>query len=370
MQAHSSLSDALANNSLTLTEMEQRVIQAIERCVRWLVPFAAWRMPDSDQVSFVAAPSLISGSAPSPQADAFFICPFARPIAEACRIPFEIGADEVLDMQMPSRDLPSILSESTDKADYTARLSDLVVRLKARGHAKTVISTVMTVETPAPDPASHIAATANRLFANGKGLFCNCWYHPRLGLWMGATPELLISLRSHGLRSIALAGTTPIGSEWDEKNRAEHQFVVDYIAGALALEGISPFISSTYDVQFGQLKHLRTDFDAFLPDNVDLAALIDALNPTPALCGYPKEQALSDIDAIETHRRQCYGGLVGVARGTDIDAFVNIRCAQFGPGQCKYYSGGGITADSVPEAEWAEAQAKRQQLINFFNQDN
>lgn len=331
------------------------------------MPFAAWRMPDAEAVRFCAAPSLMANPDAKP-ADGFFICPFARPFSEACRVPFEIDAAEVLNMDLPDRPLPILLSESTDKAEYLTRLSSLISGLKARGNTKTVISTVKTEELPTEDCAKHVAMMAKHLFANGKGLFCNCWYHPRLGLWMGATPELLLSVRGRELRSVALAGTTPVGREWDEKNKTEQRFVVDYIAGALTANNITPEISPTYEITFGQLKHLRTDFAASLPDSADVESIIDSLNPTPALCGYPKEQALSDIMAIESHQRLCYGGLVGVARADELNAYVNIRCAQIGAGQCKYFAGGGITTDSRPDAEWAEVQAKRQQLINFLNQ--
>lgn len=334
------------------------------------MPFAAWRMPDAEEVSFCASPSLMTNPDSHIGADGFFICPFARPFAEAVNIPFEIGVADILNMDAPNRHLPTLPCESTDKAEYLNRLSALISNLKARGNAKTVISTVKTEDIRSTDPASRIAMMAKHLFDNGKGLFCNCWYHPRLGLWMGATPELLLSIHGRELKTVALAGTTAIGSEWDEKNKAEQQFVVDYIADALVANNANPQISPTYEAAFGQLKHLRTDFSVSLPDCAAIEAIIDSLNPTPALCGYPKEQALSDIAAIESHRRQCYGGVVGVARGADLDAFVNIRCAQIGAGQCKFYTGGGITADSVPESEWAEAQAKRRQLINFFNQEN
>ncbi len=334
------------------------------------MPFAAWRMPDADEVSFCAAPSLMSAPDSAAASDGFFICPFGRPFAEACRIPFEIDVAEVLSMDAPQRPLPKLPHESTGKDEYITRLSSLITNLKARGNAKTVISTVKTEEMPSGDTAGHIAMMAKHLFANGKGLFCNCWYHPRLGLWMGASPELLVSIRGRRLKSVALAGTTAIDSEWDDKNKAEQQFVVDYIADVLAANNAVTEVSPTYEAPFGRLKHLRTDFAASLPDGADIEAIIDGLNPTPALCGYPKGQALNDIALIESHQRECYGGLVGVACGDAFDAFVNIRCARLGDGQCKYFSGGGITADSVPETEWAEAQAKRQQLINFFNQEN
>lgn len=345
--------------------MDEKVFQSIERCVRWLMPFAAWRMPDAESVSFCAAPSLMADPNRKADGKGFFISQFAHPFAEASWIPFEIGADEVLSMENPTQSLPQLPSESTNKSDYISRLASLIGRLKDRGYAKTVISTVTTTNIPQTRPVD----IAKHLFDNAKGLFCNCWYHPRLGLWMGATPELLLSVRGDKLRSVALAGTTAVGHDWDVKNKAEHQFVVDYIADALAMHSANVSISSTYDVNFGQLKHLRTDFNADLTPNTDVADLIDALNPTPALCGYPKQQALSDIAEIESHQRKCYGGLVGVANDTSLDAFVNIRCVCLGAGQCKSYSGGGITADSEPEAEWAEAQAKRLQLMHFLNLD-
>jgi menaquinone-specific isochorismate synthase len=95
--------------------------------------------------------------------------------------------------------------------------------------------------------------------------------------------------------------------------------------------------------------------------------LVDALCPTPALGGYPRDAALRLIAEVEGIERGPYGGAVGWvdADGNGTWA-VAIRCALLSDDRmtARLFAGGGIVADSEPSAELAETQAKMQAMLS------
>lgn len=350
--------------------------RALEVCLRCAIPFAMYKLPGKKRTIFYAAPSLRTREGRQASASAlrdaggFFITRFAEPLTDEnihC-IPCECTAERLLnakstelmpiDCQYPEN------QEATDREEYTTRIATVVERLKQRGTAKTVMSAIGFY--PAPENA--VAAIRN-LFDNSPNDFCNCYFHPHVGFWMGASPELLLHFNAEkrSFSTMALAGTTPADTDWDDKNKRENEIVSDYIARQLAQADVATFKQSQVEeVEYGPIKHLRVRFRGTLNDNSP-QNLLNLLNPTPALNGYPRETALKDIDALEPHSRFCYGGLVGFRHRHDTYAFVNIRCAQFTPERLCIYSGGGIMPDSDPAAEWNEMIAKRTTLYNRIN---
>jgi menaquinone-specific isochorismate synthase len=95
--------------------------------------------------------------------------------------------------------------------------------------------------------------------------------------------------------------------------------------------------------------------------------LVRALSPTPALGGFPRDEALQLIAAAEGFPRGRYGGAVGwVDANGDGTWAVAIRCAEFSDDRrtARLVAGGGIVADSEPLAELAETQAKLQAMLS------
>jgi isochorismate synthase EntC len=99
----------------------------------------------------------------------------------------------------------------------------------------------------------------------------------------------------------------------------------------------------------------------------DVVTLARALSPTPALGGHPQDKAIELIERVEGFRRGHYGGAVGWvdSRGNGTWA-VAIRCAEFSPDRrsARLFAGGGIVADSDPNHELAETQAKFQAMLS------
>lgn len=197
------------------------------------------------------------------------------------------------------------------------------------------------------------------------------WYHPKVGLWMGATPERLVSLENNKFKTMALAGTQPYieneDPEWGEKERQEHQYVIDYIVSQIKdpTNGIilkNFHVSETYSSKAGALLHLKADIEGEIGD-FNLKNLLKTLHPTPAVCGLPKEKAKKFILDNESYDRSFYTGFLGeINVGDKTELFVNLRCAEFTQEQVLIYVGGGVTLESNPEKEWMETVAKAETM--------
>ena len=194
--------------------------------------------------------------------------------------------------------------------------------------------------------------------------FCYLWYHPEAGLWLGASPELLLSVQDNFLRTYALAGTLPniddSEPDWGIKEREEQEYVTNYILNKLSGMSISTKTDSVQSVRAGGLWHLKSEITAWL-NNHPLKNIVHTLHPTPAVCGLPKEEALKFIAENEAFARQFYTGFLGelnMHKKGNCSLFVNLRCMKWSDHKATVYVGGGITDRSIPEDEWMETQQK------------
>jgi menaquinone-specific isochorismate synthase len=204
------------------------------------------------------------------------------------------------------------------------------------------------------------------------------------GSFFGASPELLVARHGSRVSSHPLAGTVPRGetarSDADAqrglagsaKNRAEHRFVVEDIAAALkpfCAELVVPPEPSV--VAFRSVAHLGTRIEGQLngaggevgagPPPTGVLELLRQLHPTPAVGGTPRDEALAFIAAHEAGERGHWAGPVGwVGADGDGEWMIGIRSAELDPEEAtlRLRAGGGIVADSDPEAEAAEADVK------------
>ncbi|WP_274476201.1 chorismate-binding protein [Mangrovimonas aestuarii] len=224
-----------------------------------------------------------------------------------------------------------------------------------------------------------------RLLFTYPNAFVYLWFHPNVGLWLGATPETLVEVKGSRLITMALAGTQAYKEttevEWGEKEKQEQQFVTDFIAESLTSVSDKVAISPVQTVQAGNLLHLRTQISATLKNGSGgLKDILKQLHPTPAVCGLPKKVAKEFILETENYNREFYTGFLGelnlkqkITRNTNrrnvennaygrvqltSDLYVNLRCMQLIDDKAYLYIGGGITVDSDPEKEWEETQHK------------
>ncbi|WP_290701277.1 chorismate-binding protein [Lacinutrix sp.] len=225
-----------------------------------------------------------------------------------------------------------------------------------------------------------------RLLSQYKTAFVYCWYHPKIGLWLGATPETLINVTGNRFTTMALAGTQKYESEdnpvWKAKETEEQQLVTDYLVNSLEASVNSLNVAKVETIKAGNLLHLRTKVSGIL--NSNLKTIVEVLHPTPAVCGLPKTVAKQFILENENYKREFYTGFLGelnivekITRNTNrrnvensayasvkkvSNLFVNLRCMQLTDVKASIYVGGGITKDSIPEKEWEETVDKTQTM--------
>lgn len=214
-----------------------------------------------------------------------------------------------------------------------------------------------------------IATVFEKLVFTYPTAFSYCWFHPKIGLWMGATPERLLKSNNNKFFTTALAGTQVFQKSeevtWENKEIEEQRFVSNYIVDNLKETTTEIIISSPYTTKAGNLLHIKTDIEGKIKKTSSLKEIVDALHPTPAICGLPEKVAKKFILNNEGYDRAYYSGFLGELnkksknkKKLKSDLYVNLRCMQIKDNQALIYMGCGITKDSNPEKEWEESVNK------------
>jgi isochorismate synthase len=193
--------------------------------------------------------------------------------------------------------------------------------------------------------------------------FVYWWFHPKGGCWMGASPEQFINIQQMHFKTMSLAATQSyngtLNVTWKHKEQQEQQFVTDYILTTIENSVSTIEITKPTTVKAGNLLHIRTDISAELLTKNSLENLIEALHPTPAICGLPKEESMRFIIENEGYERSYYAGFLGELNlNNNTNLFVNLRCMEQTTNGVAIYIGGGITAESDAEKEWEETVFK------------
>ncbi len=190
--------------------------------------------------------------------------------------------------------------------------------------------------------------------------FVYCFYHPKAGTWLGATPEQLLKANGKEFKTIALAGTQKDNGSnevvWPKKEQEEQQFVTDYIVEKVKNVASKVLVSKPCSLKAGSIWHIKTDISGTLNSDSSLREVALLLHPTPAVCGYPKDKSKAFILENENYDRTFYTGFLGELNiENQTDLFVNLRCMEIDGAQAHLFMGCGITKDSVPEREWEES---------------
>lgn len=191
--------------------------------------------------------------------------------------------------------------------------------------------------------------------------------HPKLGMWMGASPEILLKCDVNGCKTIALAGSKKWDNQinWRNKEIEEQQYVKNYIEKILNKHSNNvECIRDLETVKAGNIAHLKSTFNFNIQTSIH--QLIADLHPTPAVCGIPLESTKHLIHKNEQHNRSLYTGFLGELTNNETSLFVNLRCMKINANEFKIYVGGGITAKSNAEEEWEETEIKAQTMLSLI----
>ena len=326
--------------------------------------FAAYSLPGSGDFHLCFQEDFSNTTAPPNIGSYFVIAPFRRDV-EVSRY---IRADRVITNQEFSLTVPKLGSgRSTDRSKYLSDVEHIINDIQNKSYQKLVYSRIITSERNGQGVYQMYKTLVDRYI----DAFVFCYYTPEGGCWMGATPELLVEDADESFRSIALAGTQidmgiPLDQvSWDNKEIVEHQYLKEYIEQCLYREKIVFTEGQTKTVKAGNVVHISTEFS--IEKAQQITHMADLLHPGPAICGTPQKIAKQYITNYEDHDRADYCGYIGVVGIGDCNAiYINLRSMQIFKSQLQLYVGGGITIDSIPEAEWEETQNKSLTLLNVI----
>jgi anthranilate synthase component I len=190
----------------------------------------------------------------------------------------------------------------------------------------------------------------------------------------GASPEVLVTVTGSKVLQRPIAGTRPRGKTLeedkqmgesllaDEKERSEHVMLVDLARNDLGR--VSEYGSVHVDElmaieSYSHVMHIVSEVSGELREGVGAMDALRASLPAGTLSGAPKIRAMQIIDELEPDGRGPYGGAVGYLSYTgDLDTCIYIRSALVKDGRVHVQAGAGLVADSDPQYEVDETEAK------------
>lgn len=342
--------------------------------------YAMFRMPHASHAVRLTQssgePEEIASAASLGDKNGFVFAPFAP--SEHCPI-LLIKPDRVEKIAVPTTDCADTAPQVVRTADAKEReqyAHDFVLfhsRLLSGEFEKIVLSRSTVIKTSRKQPPEELFTRACRLYPR---LFVALVSTPKSGVWLMATPEMLLSGNGNDYSTIALAGSMRLedsqldfdtphsGSSvpplsWSEKNKHEQALVVSYIDERLRRFSDSVTQTDPYTVRAGRMVHLRSDFRFRLDSANRLGEVIESLHPTPAVCGIPKEKTLRCILENESCDRKYYSGFCGLLSFCgETRLFVSLRCMEITPQGYILHAGGGLLPESDEAREWQETEDK------------
>lgn len=372
---------------------DQPLVHLLAESLANKTSFALYLLPQDEEVKLIRQKNMENYPL-SFEEKGFVFAPFSDK-DKTFFIPLSIANFDTFDKSIFSNFYPKktktfVTPNAASKEEYLQLLNQTINNIKTSETQKIVISRCIEVENIEVN-ASILLSKFQHLLQLYSDAYCYIFYHPEIGIWMGATPEKLLFSERNKLQTVALAGTQVYQRttevKWGAKEDEEQQMVVDSIQNSLEKYADSVEVSEKYTMRAGNLLHLNSDISATFQIS-ELGSIVNELHPTPAVCGLPKENAKEFILANETYKRKYYTGYLGEinmpkkikrkqrSRNQEHKAihqlvpathlFVNLRCMQFSNESAYIYVGGGITESSIAESEWEETVHKSQTMLKVL----
>jgi len=334
--------------------------------------FAVYRLPYEDYATLVCQtdgePVELQSCAELNGRRGFVVAPFEVKPGQPILV---IRPDEVSRHDIPI--VPAAVSEGSpeDLSDasrfhYAIDFANYHAQLTQGSFRKIVLARCADEQTPVAIDPMQLFYHACQLYPR---MFIALVSTPQSGIWLTATPEILLEGSGREWRTIALAGTMKLVGDqlsgegenvtWTTKNIEEQRIVATYIAECLEQFTGNFREEGPRTVRAADLVHLRSDFTFTLPTNGRIGDLLQSLHPTPAVCGLPKRDAFQFIVSNEHTPRRYYSGFMGpldIQESTNL--YVSLRCMNIEGNRYHLFAGGGLLKDSTEEQEWQETEAK------------
>jgi salicylate biosynthesis isochorismate synthase/menaquinone-specific isochorismate synthase len=307
------------------------------------------------------------------------VCVLARPDDDpgelTARAAARVGSlrDAPLPLLDPSPVETARVASAMPPEHYVAAVERAIERIRAGELEKVVLAREVLVHAGAPHDAAAVLGVLRDafpscfVFAVGRGEKA----------FVAASPELLVRRQGQRASTLALAGTTRRSADpavddhlgeqllGSAKDRAEQAIVTRRIERTLRPHAV--WVAAAEEpvvVKMANVQHLATPIRAQLRHPIGAVELAGALHPTPAVGGEPFAAAQPLIPALEGFDRGWYAGPVGWTDAQEDGEFcVALRCALLHGRDARCYAGVGVMADSDPQAELAETEAKLGALL-------
>lgn len=199
-----------------------------------------------------------------------------------------------------------------------------------------------------------------------------------------ASPECFLNVRADMVTTRPIKGTRPRMAdrqrdvqtahelEHSSKDRAENLMIVDLLRNDLGKSCVpgSVRVPKLFELEsYAQVHHLVSTVTGVLSDGADAVDLLKNCFPGGSVTGAPKQRAMQIIEQLEPHRRGVYCGTVGyIGFDGNMDTNIAIRTLIYSNNQIRFWTGGGIVADSIEADEYQETQDKAVAMLKILQQ--
>jgi len=353
------------------TEDWKLLLERAQQQYQQNLPFVLYSKPKSKKVVGVFQNSDLLYVTSDFEEKGFVFAPFEG--KNGVVLPLDKSQVVVTDIDFTSNDQQQKVTAAEEqevaKAAHMLLVQKAIDAIQTGAYKKLVVSRKETIAVA----NFEFAAVFQKLLQKYPTAFSYCFFHPKVGMWLGGFSEQLVKIKEEVLNTMAVAGTQVYqeneAAVWESKEKEEQQIVTNFILDRLKNHVTDWTISEPYTLKAGNVVHLKTDIQGQLKSSSPLKEVLAILHPTPAVCGLPKMESKAFLLQNEGYDREYYSGYLGelnhdfVSQEKATELNVNLRCMKIETNSetnatIHLYIGGGITKDSVPEKEWEETVQK------------
>jgi len=352
----------------------------IQKLIEANVPFVIFREPGADAMLLIQHSPLDRNGTIKIKRRGFYAFPFSTRESVA---PLFFAPDELANytdrynlikkiQKLAAPELPQQDLYEVRESEYVEDLAKYLSAFKSKDIKKAIYSRISTNSLEA---VLNVEAFFEKLEERYKKAFVYAMHIPGDGIWMGASPELLLSYEGGKAKTVALAGTLKIDNnlsapDWTRKEIDEHRLVEKHIVALCDDMGFSYEKSVVRTSNTGKVYHLKSDFTLEVPTE-RIVEFLEKLHPTPAISGLPQDASLKLIYEVEKHDRSYYCGFLGFVNDIEeFNLFINLRCMKVSGSNYSLFAGGGITAESNIDKEWEETKVKMATLLDLISEQS
>jgi menaquinone-specific isochorismate synthase len=275
-------------------------------------------------------------------------------------------------------DLPTVIGRSDlpEKKGWLDNVNELVERIRGGQVEKVVLSRICTLEL---SEEVNPAVLLDHVKRDNVNTYDFCFQIDGHSSFIGCSPECLYRVDGSEIYSESIAGTKAVGKTerankslqeellGSEKEAEEHEYVFQDVKAALNEICQSFSVASKNEIlELSHVQHFRSRFDGIVKQGIGNIDILNALHPTAAVNGFPRDASMAMIRRYESYGRGWYAGPVGWIGRDSADFAVGIRSAYVCGDRVDLYAGAGIVAASDADEEWQETETKLAQFLKVL----